>query len=232
MADFLLLHGTWNTARHWWKLIPELQKRGHRAAAIDLPGDDPAATTESFVATIESAIDDPQDTVLVAHSAAGLWAPIAAERRQVSELVLLAGLMPRPGFSWIDQFADQPLQPDFAAAQTEVIMSTASGGPSWSAEKATNFFYHDAEPSDVAEAVRFLRPEYASVAYQEKTPLTGRPSVATRYIWCTEDRTVSHDWMSKAAPDRFGARIVEFESSHSPFVSRPAELAELLAEGH
>lgn len=75
-----------------------------------------------------------------------------------------------------------------------------------------------------------MRPEIASGAYREKSPPSGRPP--TRYIWCTEDRAVSHDWACKTATDRFDARIIEFESSHSPFLSRPAALAELLTSGH
>jgi pimeloyl-ACP methyl ester carboxylesterase len=79
MTEFVLLHGSFHSPWHWRKLIPELHARGHDATAVDLPGPDPAATIESFVAAIDAAIGDPRDTVLVAHSAAGLWAPIAAE---------------------------------------------------------------------------------------------------------------------------------------------------------
>jgi pimeloyl-ACP methyl ester carboxylesterase len=38
MSQFLLIHGAWHGARCWHKAIPELEKRGHRAKAIDLPG--------------------------------------------------------------------------------------------------------------------------------------------------------------------------------------------------
>ncbi|WP_396027543.1 esterase/lipase family protein [Actinoplanes sp. TBRC 11911] len=79
MTEFVLLHGAFHSAWHWRKLIPELQRRGHRVRAVDLPGADPAATTESFVAAIDAAVGEPEDTVLVAHSAAGLWAPIVAQ---------------------------------------------------------------------------------------------------------------------------------------------------------
>jgi pimeloyl-ACP methyl ester carboxylesterase len=128
MTEFVLLHGSFHSPWHWRKLIPELHARGHDATAVDLPGPDPAATIESFVA----AIGDPRDTVLVAHSAAGLWAPIAADRHPIRGLVLLAALMPLPGRSWIDQFADQPMQPDYVAVQSRVLARQAQTGSLWS----------------------------------------------------------------------------------------------------
>jgi pimeloyl-ACP methyl ester carboxylesterase len=231
MTVFVLIHGAWHSAWQWRHVIPELEARGHHAVAIDLPSDDPTSTTESYVSMINSAVTEPQDVVLVAHSAAGLWAPVVAERRPVRELVLLASLMPRPGYSWIEQLADQPLQADYAAAQSRLPRSP-EGGLMWSAEEATRFFHNDAQTPVAEEAVRHMVPENAFGTYREKTPLTGRPNVATRYIWCAQDRTVSRDWALRAALERFDARIEEFESSHSPFTSHPAALAALLAQGH
>ena len=38
MTQFLLVHGAFHGAWCWQKLVAELEKRGHRAKAIDLPG--------------------------------------------------------------------------------------------------------------------------------------------------------------------------------------------------
>jgi hypothetical protein len=45
---------------------------------------------------------------------------------------------------------------------------------------------------------------------------------------CTLDRAVSVDWAVAAAVERFDASIVRIDSGHSPFWSRPSELADLL----
>ena len=37
MTQFLLVHGAFHGAWCWQKLVAELEKRGHRAKAIDLP---------------------------------------------------------------------------------------------------------------------------------------------------------------------------------------------------
>jgi pimeloyl-ACP methyl ester carboxylesterase len=43
MATFGLVHGSWHGAWCWERLVPELEARGHRAVAVDLPAEDPAA---------------------------------------------------------------------------------------------------------------------------------------------------------------------------------------------
>ena len=45
MTTFGLIHGAGHRAWCWERLIPELERRGHRAVAVDPPCDDPAATT-------------------------------------------------------------------------------------------------------------------------------------------------------------------------------------------
>jgi alpha-beta hydrolase superfamily lysophospholipase len=37
MASFLLIHGAWQGTWCWREIVDELQARGHRAVAIDLP---------------------------------------------------------------------------------------------------------------------------------------------------------------------------------------------------
>jgi hypothetical protein len=39
---------------------------------------------------------------------------------------------------------------------------------------------------------------------------------------------VSPEWGRRVAPERLGVDTIEFQSSHSPMLSRPADLANLL----
>ena len=39
---------------------------------------------------------------------------------------------------------------------------------------------------------------------------------------------LGNDWARTVARDRLGATLVELPGSHSPFLSRPADLAEIL----
>jgi pimeloyl-ACP methyl ester carboxylesterase len=47
-------------------------------------------------------------------------------------------------------------------------------------------------------------------------------------VLCRDDRAVSPSWSRTAARELLGVEPVELPGSHSPFLSRPAELAELL----
>src|SRR5215218_4055369 len=76
MTTFGLVHGAWHGAWCWEQLIPELERLGHRAVAMDLPCDDPSATYSSYADVIVDAlVDEPDDVVLVAHSMGGLSMP-------------------------------------------------------------------------------------------------------------------------------------------------------------
>ena len=48
------------------------------------------------------------------------------------------------------------------------------------------------------------------------------------YILTTEDAAVSNGWSRRVAAGRLGADLIELSGSHSPFYSRPADLADVL----
>lgn len=64
----------------------------------------------------------------------------------------------------------------------------------------------------------------------ETTPLEHWPSVPAIYVLTTEDRVVNPAWSRRAARERLGVDPVELPGGHSPFVSRPGELAAVLLE--
>ena len=47
-------------------------------------------------------------------------------------------------------------------------------------------------------------------------------------IVCRDDRAINPDWVRAAAHDRLGVEATEIDGGHSPFMTRPAELAQLL----
>jgi len=54
------------------------------------------------------------------------------------------------------------------------------------------------------------------------------PSIASTSVICTDDRIVSNDWSRRTARDRLGADVIEFPGGHSPYLSRPSDLADVL----
>ncbi|MFE0820660.1 alpha/beta fold hydrolase [Streptomyces sp. NPDC058847] len=228
MSTFVLVHGAWHGVWCWDRLVPELEARGHRAVAVDLPSDAPEADSGAYLRAIDKYVDDPRSTVLVAHSMAGLIAPVYAERRPVRELVLLSCLLPLPGASWRDQLAaSRPMAEDFYSSFLPQQLKDDQGRSYWPPDLAADLFYHDCTPADAAAAAARLRPQAAGVL-TEKTLWTGDVPSPTRYVVCEADRAVSGNWGRQAAEARFGADIISLPTSHSPFWSQPAALAELL----
>lgn len=64
--------------------------------------------------------------------------------------------------------------------------------------------------------------------FTERCPLDSWPDVPSVYIVMAEDRAVNPEWSRRAAR-RIGAELIELPGSHSPFYSRPAELAGVLS---
>ena len=62
----------------------------------------------------------------------------------------------------------------------------------------------------------------------EPSPLEAWPAVDRTYVVCRDDRAVNPAWGRAAARDRLGVEAVEIDGAHSPFLTRPAELALLL----
>ena len=98
-TTFALIHGAWHGAWYWEPLAAELERRGHRAVAADLPCDDPAVTTIDNAKQVVEALGDADDVVVVGHSLGGIVAPVVARLRPARRVVLLAALVPRPGRS-------------------------------------------------------------------------------------------------------------------------------------
>ena len=101
---FVLVHGGFHAAWCWSRTIPELQRLGHTAVAVDLPGHGDRLNEESTLVNRREAIVSvlqPGD-VLVGHSGGGFDATLAADAATdlVSHIVYLAAALPREGRSF------------------------------------------------------------------------------------------------------------------------------------
>src|SRR5215212_8489423 len=99
---FILIHGSWHSSWNWHKVVPILEKRGHKAIAIDLPGMGKDKTPinqvkmQSTVQAICSLIDSVEGTViLVGHSKNGIMISQVAEYRphKIEKLIYLAAYL-------------------------------------------------------------------------------------------------------------------------------------------
>jgi pimeloyl-ACP methyl ester carboxylesterase len=166
------------------------------------------------------------DLVLVGHSLGGLTIPLVAAARPARKLVFLCGLLPRPGVSLVDQLAEEPeiFMPGFddGIARDELDRSY------WRDEDAAGeVLYGDCPRQLTSWAVARLRPQ-ARPPSREPCPLSEWPAVESVSLFTSDDCTVNPAWSRRAARERLGASTVELPGGHSPFLGRPAELAEAL----
>jgi pimeloyl-ACP methyl ester carboxylesterase len=228
--DIALVHGSYHGAWFWDLLEPELERLGHRVITMDLPISDPALGAADYARAVEDALDavpDPDgEPVLVGHSMAGIVTPLVAAHRPIRRLIFVAAFLASPGMSVNDQRAAEPIDGRIAPTTAEWA---DLGDDVWMVgpDTATELFFQDA-PSDIAGwATQQLRPQ-AYRPLKEITPLTEWPAVESRYVVCRDDRATNPDWGRAAARDRLGVEAVEIDGGHSPFLTRPAELAALL----
>jgi pimeloyl-ACP methyl ester carboxylesterase len=230
MTEFVFVHGSWHRSSCWERVTPILLDAGHHVSMVDLPSGDPSATMEDYVESVQSAITSPRDTVLVAHSSAGLVGSVVAERLRLRELVLLAAFLPWPGMSVLEEASKcRILQDDWAPVYAR-LPRDGEGGTSLSVEVAAQFFYNDCQPQDVQAAMPGLAVERATLPFSQPTPFHGIRSTPSRYIACTRDRTIRPEWSRGEAPKRCD-RFFEIDSGHSPFWSIPRQLVRSLIEG-
>jgi pimeloyl-ACP methyl ester carboxylesterase len=226
VAVYGLIHGAYHGAWCWDFLAPELDLRGHRAIAVDLPTENPTAGVSRYAdLVIEALAGVEEDVVLVAHSLGGLVAPVVAVHRPVRQIFYIAGVLPEPGRS----LAHQQLEHPDMVFQADKI-DNGDGTWSWPADDAGRAFYHDCAAERRRYAVARLRRQ-SRAPHEEPSPLTGLPDVPSTYVVCADDHALRPRWQRETARTRLGVEPLELPGSHCPFLARPEELADVLIGG-
>jgi pimeloyl-ACP methyl ester carboxylesterase len=210
----VFIHGAGDVASSWDLVAAELRERGHDVVAVDLPSDDDSAGLSDYADTVLDAIGDRTDLVVVAHSLGGFVAPLVCARAPVDLLVLVAGMIPSPGETGAEWWANT----GHAEARRE------QGGDD---DSEIAVFLHDVTPELAAEALANARDQ-AATPMLEPWPLDAWPDVPTRYLLCLDDRMFPAEWTRRLVRERLGITPDEIDGGHSPFLSRPKELADRL----
>ena len=88
--------------------------------------------------------------------------------------------------------------------------------------------YTDCDKETRTSAIARLRPQVVAPFAEIVTTAAWRTIPAT-YVVCTEDESLPVDVQRNVFAQRAG-EVVELASSHAPFFSQPARVAELLAD--
>ena len=179
---------------------------GHDVVAMDLPVDDDSAGLSDYADVVVAAIGDRDDLVVVAQSFGGYIAPIVCDRIPVRLLVLVAAMIPAPGESAEEMFANTGYE--------RVEQSGSSD---------LDTFYHDVAPRLAAEALSKGRRQ-SQTPSKEPWPLAAWPAVPTRFLLCRHDRLFPPTWLRRIVRERLRIVPDEIDSGHTPALSHPREL--------
>jgi pimeloyl-ACP methyl ester carboxylesterase len=220
----MLVHGAWHGSWCWAALRPHLHDRGFTTAVVDnpsvtTPGSDLAADGANLRRALD-AVEGP--VVVVGHSYGGAVVSAAGVHPNVERLVYLTAFALDTGESLVENALGGGEEMQLAAALV-FDGDTVAVQP----ERAVELFYHDCAGEVAAAACAQLRP----MSMAAMGGVVGAPAwreVPASYVVCSEDRAIPVA-LQRACAARVGD-VREMPTSHSPFLSRPDELARIIAE--
>ncbi|MBI4336841.1 MAG: alpha/beta hydrolase [Chloroflexi bacterium] len=251
MADFLLVHdaghGAWSWDRVWGLLDDTRRQRepiqhelyaASNTLAADLPGH---GTRYCTGAKAPITLADCVSAVVAEAQAAGLQGPVVAAHglsamialeaaRQLKSrprrLVLLAGVVPRPGGS---PWQALPTSARLAFAVMGLLPGAPKGYLRFHRELVLKLMCNDM-PYHMASTLVLghLRP-FPSAPFRHPTsPSDYQLPCPVTYVVLGRDRFVPPEAQRQMADRLAGAEVVEIDSSHEVLATQPEQVAHLL----
>lgn len=232
MARFLLVHGAWHGAWCWSRLADLLERQGHAVEAIDLPGvgEAPdglgAVGLDDCARAITAAIGaDP--VWLVGHSLGGAAITAAAAMRPqgIAALVYVAASAPLAGEAHLQALGLGPA----GRAVPRMIVDAEQGVAALDREDRVLSFYTRC-PADLAAWAADRCATWQALGPAVDPLLRDAPAeIARFYVQCAGDETIPLETQSAMSARLTLAGRAVLDADHSPFLSAPAALAEVLA---
>jgi pimeloyl-ACP methyl ester carboxylesterase len=225
-ATVVLVHGAWHGAWCWQPVETRLAAAGVPVLALDLPGHgaDTRPLTDlhghgDALRVALDAIDGP--VVLVGHSYGGAAITDGGDHPNVAHLVYLTAFPLDADESIIENRIEDGEHAELADAIEIRDDGTITVDPA----RAAGIFYADCDPADAHAFVARLIPESEAGFRQTPRSVAWRTRPST-YVVCTNDRALAPGLQRNLA--RRCTATVEWATSHSPFVSRPDLVTDLL----
>lgn len=232
---FVLVHGMSHGAWAWDPVVPRLERAGHRALAVDLPGhgrrahERAGASLEGYARAVAGAMAQAgvSGAVLVGHSMAGAVLPRVAGLvpARIARVVFLAAVVPPDGSTLL------ATHPPLAGRELLRGLARAGGGTAqYPASMARARWFGDLAPGDprAVEALGRLTPQ----PWRPWTePVALRAFLALplprSYVLCLRDAAVTPARAREYAA-RLGVTPIEMDADHGPMLTAPDALVEVL----
>jgi pimeloyl-ACP methyl ester carboxylesterase len=221
--DILLIAGLWLDGSAWNDVVPALEQLGHHPIPLTLPGQgdgSASATLDDQVAAVLAAVDSASGKpMVVGHSAAATLAWLAADARpeQIATAVLIGGFPSADGQAYADFFE---------------LKDGVMPFPGWGPFEGPDSADLDEEAKRTFASAAIPVPE--GVAKGMVRLADERRFDVPVVLVCPEfTPTQAREWIDAGdLPELAKAKHIDFvdiDSGHWPMVTKPVELARLLA---
>jgi pimeloyl-ACP methyl ester carboxylesterase len=228
MATYVLIHGAGSDAWYWHRLVPLLRARGHRVVVPELPVADDTAGLAEYADTVVAAVEEGPEPegglVVVAQSMAGFTAPLVCGRLPVRLLVLLAAMVPAPGESPGDWWANT------GSAEARAELDRSEGRDPGAEFDPMVTFLHDVPPEITAGLMSHPPRGQSDTPFAKPWPLDRWPDVPTRFLLARQDRFFPAAFQRRVVQERLGFAPDEMDGGHLVALSRPEELVRRLED--
>lgn len=239
-SPIILIHGAWQGSWTFGRLVSELDGRGIRSVAIDLPGNGTDNTPPSevtldlYLHVIAELIDDlGGSAVLVGHSGAGIIATAAAERfpDKVDGVVYLAGMCLPQGIDF-GELTEMVVGPGNEFGISGDITVADDGHTSMVPfEEAARYFLNDVPYDEAIEIVQQLTPQPTGGQFISSPTTADRfGTIPTLYIEALQDLSMileAQRVMQQFIPDM---PVVSLDTGHVPQFTDPVGVADALVD--
>ena len=217
IRNIVLVHGAWADGSGWDGVHNILTEKGFNVTIVPNPN-----TSLADDVRITKAVLSLQDgpTVLVGHSYGGAIISEAGEHPNVKALVYVAAFVPDAGESLFKMLNDAPPDPN------SPILPPADGFIWLDRAK-----FHANFCADVPDAkAKFMADSQVPVglsAFDTELTVAAWKTKNSWYIVATDDKMIPPD-AERGMAKRANAQVTEIKASHAVYISRAAEVANVI----
>jgi len=217
VTNIVLVHGTFADASSWSKVIPILQKAGHRVIAVQLP----EHSLADDVATVKRAIQlVGGPVILVAHSYGGFVITNAGYNNpNVKGLVYVAAFAPQEGQT-LGTFFDPAKLPK------DLLIIDSGGFGYLNPALFPQVFAQDINATEAKVMAATQKPASISILTEKSGPPAWK-QVPTWYQISENDRIIPPA-LEQMFAKQMNATTISLPSSHASLVSHPDQIAQLI----
>lgn len=246
----LFLHGSWHTFEVWERVRPLLEEKEYKCIApqcIFCGTEEPVRSIAPCITQIQDIIAEEtsagRDVVLINHSFGGIVGCSAVNGFTVKNPSRLATGADTGKVIGIVQVTALTIPSNMSLAQIQgdAVYDIAVPGPDgWDvpvendANDPTKALYNDLEPEDAQYWISKIVKNSSASRFSSENVYAGWTDVPVWYVRCTKDKALPPEgqemMIGAIRQHNPSVTVRHLEASHSPMLSRPKEMVEIIDE--